>query len=849
MNDIYSFYQLISKYRIEIPIIQRDYAQGRDNVKATDVRKSLVGKMINAVENENETLFFDFVYGRVDENKFIPFDGQQRLTTLFLFHKYVFEKCQSVSDCRHKGNCICKDILGRFSYATRQSSREFCEELVKHDVIPDNAYRKLLEENYKSRLKEDDKEKEEKTKNYIDSIDNWIYRFITNQPWFYPDWQKDPTVMGMLTMLDEIHNQIKGKDRFKNFAEKLTSGCNCPITFHFVDMGEHKLSDETYVKMNARGKQLTPFENFKASLEQYIEEKKKENEGKQKTYDVLLNRLKGQYDPITNKYTGIDGTWLELFWEVANINRTEKELPDTLMMSFFNRHFMNVWRCWYAGVFKNEKEVSKIEKVEDREAEHKKQGNYKILNERITNDKEFPLFPTKDQFIPFEIYQCVLERCGIDSCLTPLFNICDALCKKDNNIETYCQAVWNREPEAEKWILYNGVKDKNTNRETYPSRVAFYALMKFFATNTDTTSLNQWMRFVWNVIENSTIDSSETYHAALRLIEKLSSKSHNIYNALANEFESFELGNQYHAKEQVEEEIIKAGKIQKDFLWTQSIEDAEKCPYLKGKIWVLFQDKENTTLDKFNQRLGLLKDILNDTDDYYLSKILISYYGEKKPNKAINLKKENWKNLLTNQKEGLFGCFQKIESNTINPYIEYQWIIDIATTQLLNNSRDDAKIVGNYGNSIVLWGTTGCKRFVFSNEVWGNVVIGNYRTLLVDTSMELQHAKRVVKNTSFVSYFDVNFKYNNLFFQWYGVPNETELDVYLMEDKWEGYKRQPDFDESKPDKDNYYCFKVTKEMETDSSLFTKQLDCLIAQAYPEKSNKVCYYDCPNKVCE
>ena len=60
MNDIYSFYQLISKYRIEIPIIQRDYAQGRDNVKAADVRKSLVGKLVNTVENENETLFFVF---------------------------------------------------------------------------------------------------------------------------------------------------------------------------------------------------------------------------------------------------------------------------------------------------------------------------------------------------------------------------------------------------------------------------------------------------------------------------------------------------------------------------------------------------------------------------------------------------------------------------------------------------------------------------------------------------------------------------------------------------------------------------------------------------------------------
>ena len=124
MNDIFSFYQLISKYQIEIPIIQRDYAQGRDNTKAADVRKSLVEKMKIAVEDEDKSLFFDFVYGRIDGNKFIPFDGQQRLTSLFLFHKYVFEKCQSESNCRHNGNCICKEILKRFSYAT--STRECC---------------------------------------------------------------------------------------------------------------------------------------------------------------------------------------------------------------------------------------------------------------------------------------------------------------------------------------------------------------------------------------------------------------------------------------------------------------------------------------------------------------------------------------------------------------------------------------------------------------------------------------------------------------------------------------------------------------------------------------------------
>lgn len=758
MNDIYSFYQLISKYQIEIPIIQRDYAQGRNNTKAADVRKSLVENMIKAVKEDDKPLFFDFVYGRIDNNKFIPFDGQQRLTTLFLFHKYVFEKCQSISSCIYKDHCVCKDILKRFSYATRQSSREFCEKLVDNQIIP-NSEKKLS--------------------------DN-----IINQSWFFPDWKKDPTIVGMMTMLDEIHKQIKDEVNFNQLAEKLTSGCNCPITFHFVDMGEHKLSDETYVKMNARGKTLTPFENFKASLEQHLDEKKQK---------LLLSRCRDN----------MDGIWLDMFWDVSNsVDNEKKDLPDDLMMSFFNRHFMNVWRCWYA------------QNIDD--------DNNKI-NQKVID--EMPLYPTKDSFVSWDIYKYILDKCGIDECLLPVFNIWDELCKHDTKIQECCQPVWKRDKGI--WDLFNGDRN-NTNREEYTSRIAFYALLKFFNKINDNNGsyLSHWMRVVWNIIGNSTIDSTQTYHAALRLINKLSSKCECIYDALANHFDEFELGTIYHAKEQVLEEVSKAKKIISDPLWEISITKAEKCDYLSGKIWVLFQDGDNTSQELFNQRFHLLEDILADSDEYYLPKILISYYDKSYPDTYIEFKKsnENWKKLLTDGDKGLFTCFQKIKSNSINDNISYQWIKDIAETQLLNNSRNDAKIISKYGNSVVLWGTSGCRRYVFSNPVWGNVIVGNYRTILVDTKMELQNQGIIVKGTNFVSDFDVDFKYNGEYFQWYGIPNDNELDVYLMEKQGKVYKKRPDFEEGRPDKENYYCFRVTEEMKKDTSRFTNELEHIINEA-------------------
>lgn len=756
MNDIYSFYQLICKYQIEIPIIQRDYAQGRDNAKAADVRRSLVENMIKSVVKDDNSLFFDFVYGRVDGNRFIPFDGQQRLTTLFLFHKYIFERCQSKSICRYRDNCVCKDILKRFSYATRQSSREFCEKLVENRIIP------------------------------ID--DKLVSANIINQPWFFPDWKKDPTIVGMMRMLDEIHKKFDEKENevdFKHCAEKLTSGCNCPITFHFVDMGEHKLSDETYVKMNARGKSLTPFENFKASLEQYLEEKKDVSEEKK---DVsLLDRYR----------KSMDSRWLDLFWSVANPeNRENKELPDSLMMSFFNRHFMNVWRCWYA--------------------QNQNEENERI-NQRVIN--EMQLYPTKDSFVSWDIYQHILENCGVEECLNTVFNIWDALCDNESEIYDNCQAIWNRgKNDNERWNLYKGTVN-NDNRETYPSRIAFYALMKYYDKNANlpVSCLSQWMRVVWNMIENSIIDSRQTYHAALRLIESLSLKCGNIYYALAKQFDDFGLGTMYHAKEQITEEVVKAKKIIDEALWENSIIEAEKCPYLTGKVWVLFQDGENTSLSLFNQRLQLLKEILANPDKYYLPKILISYYDKSRPDNPIDLKENNWKTLLTDEgRKGLFSCFQKIQNNSTNDKITYQWIRDLANTQLLNNSREDAKIVSQYGKHVVLWGTSGCRKYVFGNEVWGNVVIGNHRTLLVDSKVELRKKERIVSNTNFVTFFDVDFKYNGFFYRWYGEPNDNELDVYLMENEWKDYKeRKYPKNDKGTDEDKYFCFKVTEDMNGD----------------------------------
>ena len=77
--------ETVSLKKIIIPIIQRDYAQGRLDPDINRVRERFLSSLYDAIVETPITL--DFVYGDIDEEGVMtPLDGQQRLTTLFLLH-------------------------------------------------------------------------------------------------------------------------------------------------------------------------------------------------------------------------------------------------------------------------------------------------------------------------------------------------------------------------------------------------------------------------------------------------------------------------------------------------------------------------------------------------------------------------------------------------------------------------------------------------------------------------------------------------------------------------------------------------------------------------------------------
>jgi len=246
MEQTKSFYEIITNHIIEIPIIQREYAQGRLTDKVKEIRERIVLDLVSSVVT-NEELHLGFIYGKIEgkENlirkkinkdavssileavrfyannldlkidttiedlsnsdnqnainlKFIPLDGQQRLTTLYLLHWYLYLKGGKVT------NTV---WLDNFKYTNRKSALAFCKELVREDNIA--IVRKKQKSNPKTNIKE----------------------IIFKASFYLKKWSKDATVSGMLEMLSSIEQAFNSDFDFSKIDVE-----NLPFKFDFMDL-------------------------------------------------------------------------------------------------------------------------------------------------------------------------------------------------------------------------------------------------------------------------------------------------------------------------------------------------------------------------------------------------------------------------------------------------------------------------------------------------------------------------------------------------------------------------------------------------------------------------------------
>lgn len=443
MEEI-TFWELITSpniKKISIPTIQRDYALGRRDKVVN--RQNFLAALKKAVCND-EILPLDFVYGVDNETMFIPLDGQQRLTTLWLLHWYVAYKAGILDQSE------IKEHLMKFSYETRISSTAFCKSLCN---LAPNTDKKPLR------------------------------YWITQQTWFYHQYKQDPTIMGMLNMIagteikDKSGNDIVDgleeifKDEECNYQamwERLTT-TKC-IQFNKLKVSLND-SDELYVKMNARGKQLTDFENFKAELVRYAQ---KDNIlGEKEALDFAAK---------------LDVQWTDIFWENRWEDAKTKDVSiDEIYFSFINRFV-------------------RLECI-------KKQGNESSLLKKIT-----------DKFTSFDPYKEILDKESIGNFIKIMDNL------RGHKLET--KSPW--EEQFDFVPKYQNNQKTDISKTTDTKDLLFYGYCCYLLKDEyDNNSFVEWNRVLWNICENR-VDKSNL-RPTMSTIDLLAKDSHNILTYLSQE--------------------------------------------------------------------------------------------------------------------------------------------------------------------------------------------------------------------------------------------------------------------------------------------------------------------------
>ncbi|GEM_PF-3698488 len=618
---------------------------------------------------------------------------------------------------------------------------------------------------------------------------------IIDAEWFVNGWLSDVTVVNMLNTLNLI-----GKETLPD-NPKLEN-----IVFEFLNMKDENIDDDVYIKMNGRGRPLSYFENLKSWMDEQV--KKEEDFGKE----------------WENK---MDNEWTDFFWKNRNKTQEHPEEIDDEQVRLFYSLLLLYWK-------KND-----------------------------TKEKDNELFSSLQSGKMISLYQIEKSKLFNSEVFHFISNSLDVLSDISENVNNNIQNVIGvlDLDKLETTILYKLVLKDATYSSSLPLLYAMIKTPELYRSS----SLFRWMRIWINLVHNSDIRQEnlgrfcETVDKIYKEIEKeKSSDSDVLYSVLSKFSWSEGMGI---AKDQFYEEIAKAKQIlqgkecdkPKDDKrsWEEIIIDAEKYAFFKGAIRFLFQNKNGEPCwDDFDKKWEnakkyfgpdgvkdgvesncmyktnslLMKCLLANCDDFQEK---VFYHFEFSNDALI------WRRILLSDKwRNSVDVVLKSDNFTTEETVknikdeDIKNIVDDGLMDFICNVRSGACIRKTYHNYYALW----------QNRYPSyQVVINPILSQLAGKEIEYNEENKI-PNCRFYKCRkkNVEFKYKkddkDYYFQWYGNPNEKELDVYLMDNDWADYKkRQEPVNDEQTDRRDFYCFSVTPEMNNDTSLFIDELDKLIEQ--------------------
>jgi hypothetical protein len=539
-----SFLELFVQYDyVEIPLIQRDYAQGR--LSAQGVRDRFLTSLLKALK-EREPLSLDFVYGKVATDRFQPIDGQQRLTTLFLLHWFLACAAGESKDFRQRMQHATGGDDLRFRYSVRPSSHRFFVELVRYSS--DNLATNLAEQ-------------------------------IQDQAWFFKAWLYDPTIVGALKMIEAIQQKFTKESELRGFYHILAQP-DPPITIDVLKLENFGLSDNIYIKMNARGKELTGFEKFKAWLiEKHEGFRWPEHVDESGQWKVLL-----------------DGSWLDLFW---HFHQKSENPADPVSKAYF-RTFVAL-----AVNF------------------HALRNDYR--DEWLKADAD-------DQEAQWETL--FTEEC-LESVLTSLHALatCDAEKGVILSLRDRLQAgnVGPFSPVTLDAVFF----DHSTKVVTLQMRLWLHAICVFHRSNlaAGTNVELHWFRVIRNLLKNSEREfRAENFAKAIQSIELLGREASNagsVLIALSHDFSLDGLNTNQLKEEKKKAALIVHVELGKE--WERVIKEVECHPVLQGQIELLLPDDDD--FGTFNKRWEVFQQLLDKSgsrmgkEEYLLVRAVLAHCG------------------------------------------------------------------------------------------------------------------------------------------------------------------------------------------------------------------------------
>jgi hypothetical protein len=499
-----TFRELFRRHAIvEIPLVQRDYAQGRSGEQ--DVRdeflEALFAALMKQADDPSLPLNLDFVYGSVEPDgrgAFEPLDGQQRLTTLYLLHWYLAWRDGALADFL---SFIQLGDHSRFSYAIRPSSKEFFDALLswKPDAWP--------------------------------GIDTRLSSVLVEQAWFFRSWQLDPTIQSALAMLDAIDQKFGASI---GLYDRLVNDDAPRITMHLLDLKSFGLSDDLYIKMNARGKPLTPFENFKARLEQHLGA----------AFADEARMLHGQPTTLRHYFSHrIDTVWADVFWHYRDRRS-----------SLFDDRVMN---------------LVQVLVIVTRNPDAR--GSEALLTLLRSTDRPF-------SFRRFQDHGC-LDRPFIET----LVAVLDAWSGAPHGI----RPTLGENPYYDEVATFERAVNDCTQL-TYTQLIQFHAYCAFihrYPEHICTGRFIDWMRIIVNLSENTPYDNVDALRRSIAGVNAMLAHAATIVEHFASRL--FEVPG--FTVQQVREEQLKAQLFKRAEAWRDRILRAETHQYFKGQVEFLFK--------------------------------------------------------------------------------------------------------------------------------------------------------------------------------------------------------------------------------------------------------------------